>query len=188
METIEARYGPVQSGIVPANAGAYTGFEDYSGISGGNEYQHSQNVSLLARFAPDTLARQVRKQFDEPWLSEISPKKPAAVGLVGTDVFGGPSFKTTTRNSVLWWAGEAASQPRMSAQEMPMGAGEVGWAEYTEKPNPSSVCGMCQSQYQGVSPLAAQSAPAGTYGNAAPRRRLTATLHPSWFKSNPYII
>jgi hypothetical protein len=187
METIESRYGPVSAGIVPANAGAYMGFDDYGGISGGNDYQRSQNVSLMARFAPDTLKREVRKQFDEPWLSEISPRKPAAVGLVGTDVFGGPSFKTTTRNSILWWAGEAASTPTMNPAEMPTGASEVGWAEYAEKPNPASVCGMCQSQFQGASPL--KPGQYGTYGNAAPRKKaLTATLHPSWFARNPYII
>jgi hypothetical protein len=166
METIESRYGPVAPGTVPGEKGGYLGFSDYGGISGGNDYERAQRTSLMARFAPDTLQRSVRSQFDDPWQSTITPEKPAAVGLVGTDVFGGPSYKTTTRNSVRWFAGEAATSMQPGAP--PEGAGTVGWADFAEKPNASGVCGTCNSRFAGSSPIT-QPPRVGSFGNMTAR-------------------
>lgn len=178
MEAIESRYSSVAPGIIPAEKGGYLGFSDYGGISGGNDYQRAQRTSLMARFAPDTLAKEVRAQFDDPWMSTITPEKPSAVGLVGTDVFGGPTYKTTTRNSIRWWAGEAATSLRPGAP--PEGAGTVGWADFAEQANPASVCGTCSSRFSASSPIV-QPQRVGSYGVPAAR------AHSSWSNKNQYV-
>lgn len=179
MEMIEARYGSVAPGVVPAEKGGYLGFSDYGGISGGNDYQRAQRTSLMARFAPDTLAKEVRAQFDDPWQSTITPEKPSAVGLMGTDVFGAPTYKTTTRNSVMWWAGEAATSLRPGVP--PEGAGAVGWSDFAEQPNAAGVCGTCTARFAGGNPMS-QPPRTGSYGNPAARP------HPSWYNKSTFVL
>lgn len=58
-----SRAGPVQAGIIPPGAGGIIGFEDFGGISGGADWEKAYNTSILARFAPDTLAASVRRSF-----------------------------------------------------------------------------------------------------------------------------
>jgi hypothetical protein len=88
---------------------------------GGSDYYRAYRESEMARMAPDTLARSVRSTWDEPFLSLITPEKPAAVSLAGYDVFGPQSFHTTTRNMTLDLRGEAAYAPNLTG-EVPVGA------------------------------------------------------------------
>jgi hypothetical protein len=143
-----SRYGPVSAGIVPPGAGGQVAFEDYGGISGGSDYHKAYATSMLARFAPDTLAASVRRSWDEPFMEEISPAKPKAVSMVGADVFGPPSFHSTVRNSMLDLRGEAYVGDFKG--EAPTGASEVSWAAFAEPNAPSSTglaCGTCGSHY-----------------------------------------
>ena len=102
-------------------SGSYAPVDCPAGMLGGDEYYRAYRESELARAAPDVLARQVRSTWDEPFLSIITPEKPAAVSLAGYDVFGPQSFSTTTRNMSLDLRGEAAYAPNLTG-EVPMGA------------------------------------------------------------------
>ena len=172
MESV-SRFGPVASGVVPEGAGGVLGFEDYGGISGGADYYKSYQTSMMARFAPDTLAVNVRRSWDEPWLEAITPAKPQAVSMVGTDVFGPPSFHSTIRNSMLDLRGEAA-QGAITGQP-PSGASEVSWAAFTTGNGPASAglaCGTCAPQYTRASPIS-QPPRVGAYGNPSARPAFT---------------
>ena len=143
-----SRIGATVAGVIPAGAGGVVGFEDYGGISGGSDYHRANQTSLLARFAPDTLARSVRASWDEPWEQEITPDRPAAVSNVGEDVFGAPTFKSTIRNSLLDLRGEAAFDPHSG--QVPEGASDVSWRSYATDNGPSSTglaCGTCATAY-----------------------------------------
>lgn len=151
MDYLSYGSGPVASGVIPPGAGGVVGFEDFSsGISGGSDYHRAYETSMMARFAPDTLAASVRRSWDEPWLEAITPAKPQAVSMVGTDVFGPPSFHSTTRNSVLDLRGEAAYGSSIGSggsAEIPTGASEVSWAAFAN-PNASHLgCGTCSHQF-----------------------------------------
>lgn len=168
---VQARTGPVASGIVPEGAGGVLGFEDYGGIAGGSDYYHAYQTSMLARFAPDTLAQSVRRSWDEPWLEAITPAKPRAVSMVGSDVFGPPSFHSTVRNSLTDLRGEAAFGKITGA--IPEGASEVSWAAFADPNGPASAglaCGTCNAAFRLRSPVS-RPPPVGSYGNpaAAPR-------------------
>jgi hypothetical protein len=102
-------------------SGSYVGSEHPGGILSGGEYYRAYRESELARMAPDVLAKSVRSTWDEPFLSLITPDKPAAVSLAGYDVFGPHSFHTTTRNMTLDLRGEAAYAPEITG-EVPHGA------------------------------------------------------------------
>lgn len=168
-----SRSGPVASGAMPAGAGGVVGFEDYTtGVSGGQAYQRAYQTSLLARFAPDTLARSVRATDDNPWMSEIAPEKPEAVSMIGSDVFGPPSFQSTVRNSLLDPRGEAAAPTAYgasAASQIPEGASVASWSSYASQVDPistSSACGTCHQSFSAPSPIA-QPPRIGAYGNPA---------------------
>ena len=164
-----SRSGPVASGVIPEGAGGVLGFEDYGGISGGSDYHKAYATSMLARFAPDTLATSVRRSWDEPFMEEITPAKPRAVSMVGADVFGPPSFHSTTRNSMLDLRGEA--YVGVFDGQAPMGASEVSWASFANSNGPASAgiaCGTCASQFSRASPVSRPPA-VGSYGNPAAR-------------------
>lgn len=61
---MSSRIGPTAPGVIPPGAGGVVGFEDYGGISGGSDYHRAYQTSMLARFAPDTLAVSVRGSWD----------------------------------------------------------------------------------------------------------------------------
>lgn len=157
-----SRIGATTAGVIPPGAGGVVGFEDYGGISGGSDYHRAQSTSQLARFAPDTLARSVRASWDEPFMSEITPDRPAAVSNVGEDVFGAPTFTGTTRNSMLDLRGEAAYNVASASMAPPEGASDVGWRAYALDNGPSSTglaCGTCATAYS--RPATAQRAAIG---------------------------
>jgi hypothetical protein len=139
---------PIQAGVMPAGAGGVVGFEDYGGISGGDSYHKAWHVAQLARFDPDTLAKSVRQSWDEPFYQEISPVKPDAVSMIGSDVFGPPSFHSTVRNTLLDLRGEAATGAITG--EAPEGAGVVSWASFADMNGPAGTnmsCGTCSHQF-----------------------------------------
>jgi len=184
MDFLSHRSGPVASGVIPSGAGGIVGFEDFSsGISGGSDYHRAYETSMMARFAPDTLAASVRRSWDEPWLEEISPAKPQAVSMVGTDVFGPASFHSTTRNSMLDLRGEAAysSSALGIGGEIPTGASEVSWAAFAN-PNTSHLgCGTCSSQFM------APALPSQPFNGAykSPASYYAATAAPPYRPHNP---
>lgn len=102
-------------------SGSYGLDECPQGMLGGAEYYRAFRESEVARMAPDVLARAVRSTWDEPFLSIITPEKPAAVSLAGYDVFGPQSFSTTTRHMTTDLRGEAAYAPALSG-DVPVGA------------------------------------------------------------------
>jgi hypothetical protein len=102
-------------------SGSYAPTECQAGMLGSAEYYRAYRESEIARAAPDVLARSVRSTWDEPFLSIITPEKPAAVSLAGYDVFGAQNFSTTTRNMTLDLRGEAAYAPNLTG-EIPVGA------------------------------------------------------------------
>ncbi|MDR3540730.1 MAG: hypothetical protein P4L69_07130 [Desulfosporosinus sp.] len=163
-----SRAGPVQAGYMPPGAGGVVGFEDFGGISGGADWTKAYNTSIMARFAPDTLAASVRRSFDDPYDMEITPAKPSAVSMVGADVFGPTSFHYTTRNNIVGdTRGEAAFG--MISGEPPEGASEVSWASFsypTEMTNPTATCGTCAPQFKKPNPVS-QPPMTGQYGNPA---------------------
>lgn len=108
-------------------SGSYGNDECPQGMLGGAEYYRAFKESELARMAPDVLQRSVQSSWDQPFLSIITPEKPAAVALAGYDVFGPQSFSTTTRNMSLDLRGEAAYAPNLSG-EMPVGASASSYA------------------------------------------------------------
>ena len=108
-------------------SGSYMPDECQQGMLGGAEYYRAYRESELARMAPDVLARSVQSSWDEPFLSMITPEKPAAVALAGYSVFGPENLSTTTRNMSLDLRGEAAYAPNLSG-EMPVGASVSSYA------------------------------------------------------------
>lgn len=102
-------------------SGSYVAPEVQCGMMGSAEYFNAYKNAELARFAPDTLARSVKSVWDEPYLSAITPEKPAAVSLAGYDLFGPQSFNTSTRDMTLDPRGEAVYAPNMYG-ELPEGA------------------------------------------------------------------
>lgn len=108
-------------------SGSYMPDECQQGMLGGAEYYRAYRESELARMAPDVLARSVKSSWDEPFLSIITPEKPAAVALAGYSVFGPENLSTTTRNMTLDLRGEAAYAPNLSG-EMPVGASVSSYA------------------------------------------------------------
>jgi hypothetical protein len=117
---------PVAPGLTEFS-GSYGNYECPQGMLGGAEYYRSFRESELARMAPDVLARSVRSTWDEPFLSVITPEKPAAVSLAGYDVFGPQSYHTTTRNMSIDLRGEAAYAPNLVG-EVPVGASVSSYA------------------------------------------------------------
>lgn len=163
-----SRAGPVESGIMPPGAGGIIGFEDFGGISGGADYAKAYNTSILARFAPDTLATSMRRSFDDPWDSAITPAKPNAVSMVGADVFGPDSFHFTTRNNIVGDIRGEAAFGSISG-EPPVGASEVSWASFSWPSDPSSqttTCGTCAPRFSRPNPVS-QPPAVGSYGNPA---------------------
>lgn len=149
-----SRYGPVAAGVIPSGAGGPVAFEDYGGISGGSDYHKAYATSMMARFAPDTLAESMRRSWDEPYMEEITPAKPQAVSMVGADVFGPPSFHATTRNSMMDLRGEAYVGDFKG--DAPTGASEVTWASYANPNGPASAglaCGTCSTQFSRKIPI-----------------------------------
>lgn len=148
---MSGRIGPTPQGQIPAGAGGVVGFEDYGGISGGSDYHRSYQTSMLARFAPDTLAKSVRGSWNEPQEQEITPQKPAAVSMIGDDVFATTQFTPTVRNQLHDLRGEAAvNVARGSGADMPQGASEVSWRAYAVENGPASTglaCGSCNAAY-----------------------------------------
>ena len=143
-----SRAGPTAPGVIPAGAGGVVGFEDYGGISGGSDYHRANQTSMLASFSPDTLAVNVRGSWDEPWAQEITPQKPMAVSMVGSDVFASTPFIPSVRNQLHDLRGEAAVNPQGS--DVPEGASAVGWRSYAADNGPSSTgsaCGTCNASY-----------------------------------------
>lgn len=168
-----SRAGPVAAGVVPEGAGGVLGFDDYGGISGGSDYHKSWATSQLARFAPDTLATSVRRSWEEPFLEEITPAKPRAVSMIGDDVFGPPSFHSTTRNSMLDLRGEAAFGTITGAP--PSGASEVSWAAFANPNGPASAgiaCGTCANYFSQASPVSRPPI-IGSFGNPTAAERHT---------------
>ena len=144
-----SRSGPTNPGIIPMGAGGVVDDAEYGGISSGSDYHHAYQTSMMARFAPDMLAKSVRGTFDEPWQQEITPQKPLNASMVGSDVFGPPSFQGTVRNSLLDLRGEAAYSVDNSI-DPPLGASDVGWRNYALANGPASVanaCGTCSSTF-----------------------------------------
>ena len=175
--TATAPPGPVQAGVVPPGAGGVIGFEDFGGISSGADWDKAYNTSILARFAPDTLAASVRRTFDDPYDEEITPAKPSSVSMVGADVFGPPTFHYTTRNNIV---GDIRGEAAYGAVtgEVPTGASEVSWAQYAhpvEAESRTTSCGMCASRFNQPSPV--QQPPAvGSYGNPAAASKSRGSL------------
>lgn len=163
-----SRAGPVEAGVIPPGAGGIIGFQDFGGISGGADWEKAYNTSILARFAPDTLAASVRRSFDDPYDLEITPAKPSAVSMVGADVFGPTSFHYTTRNNIVGdIRGEAAFG--QITGEPPTGASEVSWASFAYPTDPGSAtttCGTCAPRYVRQNPVS-QPPMVGQYGNPA---------------------
>ena len=183
-----SRSGPVAAGAMPAGAGGVVGFEDYStGVSGGQAYQRAHQTSLMARFAPDTLARSMRATEDNPWMSEISPEKPDAVSMIGSDVFGPPSFQSTVRNSLLDIRGEVADPKSFgtsAAGMAPEGASVASWSAYATQIDPISTglaCGTCQQTFSAPSPLA-QPPRIGAYGNPVAVKSVRKSGDSVWSK------
>lgn len=108
-------------------SGSYMPDECQQGMLGGAEYYRAYRESEMARMAPDVLARSVQSSWDEPFLSMITPEKPAAVAMAGYSVFGPENLSTTTRNMSLDLRGEAAYAPNLSG-EMPVGASVSSYA------------------------------------------------------------
>lgn len=165
-----SRAGPVASGVVPEGAGGVVGFEDYGGISGGSDYNKAYATSMMARFAPETLAASVRRSWDSPWEQEITPAKPRAVSMVGEDVFGPPSFHATTRNSMLDLRGEAAYG--QITGDPPTGASVVSWAAFAQPNGPASSglsCGTCNAHFAKQSPVSRPPL-VGSYGHPTARQ------------------
>jgi hypothetical protein len=119
--------GRPKTGGLTEFSGSYGTDECPQGMLGGAEYYRAFKESELARMAPDVLSRSVRSSWDEPFLSIITPEKPAAVSLAGYDVFGPQSFSTTTRNMTTDLRGEAAYAPNL-AGEIPVGASASSYA------------------------------------------------------------
>lgn len=95
--------------------------EDTSyGLMGPCELYRAQQESELARFNPDVISQAVSRTYEAPFMSLITPDKPAPVTLAGADVFGPPSYNTSTRNMTLDLRGEAATGPLYG--EPPAGA------------------------------------------------------------------
>lgn len=125
--------GPI-GGRAVANApglfefsGSYAPDECPAGMLGGAEYYRAYRESELARMAPDVLARSVKSTWDDPFMSIITPEKPAAVSLAGYEVFGPQSFNMTTRNMCMDLRGEAAYAPNLNG-DMPVGASVSSYA------------------------------------------------------------
>ena len=172
---MSGRIGPTpRQSQIPSGAGGVVGFEDYGGISGGSDYHRSYQTSMLARFAPDTLAKSVRGSWMEPNEQEITPQKPAAVSMIGDDVFATTQFTPTVRNQLHDLRGEAAVNVARGGADMPQGASDVSWRAYAVENGPSSTglaCGSCNAAYARKS--TAQAAPRGanTPRSAAPHYR-----------------
>ena len=164
-----SRAGPIEAGIAPPGAGGVIGFDDFGGISGGADWSKAYNTSILARFAPDTLRASMKRSFDDPYDSEITPAKPSAVSMVGADVFGPTSFHFTTRNNIVGDIRGEAAYGQITG-EPPQGASEVSWASFAYGTDPASQttsCGTCAPKFARAIPLSSQPPMMGQYGNPA---------------------
>jgi hypothetical protein len=164
---ISRRTGPTRPGIIPPGAGGVVGFEDYGGISGGSDYHRAFQTSLLARFNPEALQNIATRGWgEEIWEQKLNNgQRPAAVSMVGDDVFPETQFTPTVRNKLLDTRGEAAYAPMRGTP--PEGASDVGWRAYAIENGPSSTglaCGTCNPVYSRVS-----SAQRQTTGALTPR-------------------
>jgi len=82
-----------------------------TGQSGSVDYYKAQRCAVIARENPTMLAMSGScATVDIPFYDAITPKKPMPVTLAGVDVFGPPSFHSSTRNMSYDIRGEAANK------------------------------------------------------------------------------